>query len=284
MRATLAAWGALRRCPTPWVAHQHGWLGHTHNLRGRLYETIDRRLIGCADKVITGSIAAKREVEAAGAHSVCLIPNAVPIPELTTYESSRLEIHYRLGVPRHALVVGIFGRIHPGKGHEVLMQAIAAMKDDNIDIHAIVVGVGPKLENLKRLCDSLAISHRIHFTGYVDDVNAYYAACDLCVVPSFKESLPLTALEAMAMAKPVIASNTGDLPRVIRNGIDGFIFPPGDTSALHQALRRAAIDRDALRSMSASARNRIIREFSISSMVNHLQTLFEKMLDAHTVE
>src|SRR5208282_335141 len=94
----------------PWIAHVHGWLGHTHRGRWRLYEAIDRRLVRGADRVLVGSHAAGREVRAAGARRVEVVPNAVAIPDRQMLDGDTHAVRHEVGAPDGAVLLGVLGR------------------------------------------------------------------------------------------------------------------------------------------------------------------------------
>ena len=134
------------------------------------------------------------------------------------------------------------GRLVPYKGADVLLRALA-----RVDVAAVVIGDGPMRGELERLSRDLKLESRIFFLGPLEDdaVAAWYAACDLFVLPSVTraEAFGLVQLEAMARAKPVISTRlaTG-VPWVNVDGVTGIVVPPGDSEALAAALQTLAGD------------------------------------------
>jgi len=237
---------------TPWLCHMHGWLGDTHRGKHKLYEAIDRRLIRFADHVLVGSHAALDEVQAAGARRASVAWNAVKLPDLDP--SDRVA----LGLPENAVIATVLGRLHFGKGQDMFLDALSALASQS-DWHGVLVGVGdPETEAaLKARADALGLSQRVTFTGFVPETGPWIAASDIVVVPSRKESLPLTCLEGMAAARPVIVSDTGDLPRVVKDGATGIVIGVDDTAALTSALARLIGDTDLRAKMGQAARQTV---------------------------
>ena len=101
---------------------------------------------------------------------------------------------------------------------------------------------------------------------------------DVVVVPSRKESLPLVALEAMALSRPVIASRTGDLPDVIRDGRSGLLVPAEDVAALAAAMRQLAGSQHMRQQLGADARQRIVESYSIPAMAKSLAEIYQDLV------
>ncbi len=281
MRANLASYLLTRFNNLPWIVHQHGWLGQTHTGKWRIYEAIDKKLIRHAKLVITGSSVAEKEVRSAGMQRVALVPNAIEIPDKPgIYETEAKKIREKYAIQSGELVVGIVGRVHPGKGHNVLLESMAELLINGVNTKLMVVGDGEELEELKRITHRYGIEKEVVFTGYVADVRPYISAMDILAVPSLKESLPLTALEAMAMGKPVIGSNAGDLPALLDNGKCGYLVPIGNSSALADSVLKMSASAKIRKRMGYTARRKIEENYSIESMVASLQKLIRETADA----
>jgi|KBSMisStandDraft_5_1062788.scaffolds.fasta_scaffold198742_2 glycosyltransferase involved in cell wall biosynthesis len=135
------------------------------------------------------------------------------------------------------LVVGFAGRLIEGKGTEVLLHALARIRDDSL--RAEIAGEGPARDALESLANRLGIAPRVHFRGPVNDMAAFWQTCDLAVVPSHPphvESFGIVAIEAMASGLPVVATANGALPELVTHGRSGTIVPEGDPDALAAAL------------------------------------------------
>jgi glycosyltransferase involved in cell wall biosynthesis len=264
----------------PWIAHIHGWLGPTHSGRWRVYEGIDRRLVRSADRVLVGSSVAQREVRACGAKRVDIVPNAVAIPDERSLDFDAAPLRDEIGVRDGAVILGMLGRLHFGKGHEIFLQALAALVRANLNVHGLIVGEGQDSHRLRTLADTLGIADRVTFTGFVDDAIRYLRAMDVVAVPSLKDSLPLTALEAMSFARPVVASCTGDLPLAIEHGVSGLIVPIGDSTALAERLAALAVNRELRLHLGAAGRRRVIEAFSAHSMARGLEQHYMSVIRA----
>ena len=272
MRANAAALALRMVAPIPWIAHVHGWLGHTHRGRWRLYEAIDRRVVRAADLVLVGSASAEREVRASGVRRVAVVPNFVPVPPAPPPGGSAARD--ALGLPAAGFMAGVVGRLHHGKGQHVFIAAMAELVGRGVEACGVIVGEGPERGRLQALAETSGIAERITFTGFVADVASYIAALDVLVVPSLKESLPLAALEAMSFARPVIASRAGDLPVLMAEGAHGMLVPVGDPAALAGALARLAADPRGRCHLGRSGRGRVAAAYSVEPAMRRLEACY----------
>ncbi len=258
MRANLMAAMVRPFAPVRWICHIHGWLGATHSPLYRTFEALDRSLMRRADLVLTGSQATLDEVQAAGARTTQMLPNAVPLPDLADRGAARAE----LGLDPGAVIFTVLGRLHHGKGQDLFLRALASLPPSG-QWRGIITGTGPEEASLRALADALGIAARVQFTGFVTATAPWIAASDVIAVPSRKESLPLTCLEGMAMARAVVAARAGDLPRVIRHGETGLLVPIDDDVALGAAFARLLQDAALRQSIGQNARAHIQAEHTV---------------------
>lgn len=269
----------------PWIAHVHGWLGPTHRGRWRIYEAIDHRMVRAADRVLVGSAAAQAEVRSFGARRVNIVPNAVAIPEEGALDinTNMMALRAEIRAPDNAVVLGMLGRLHPCKGHEIFLHAMATLVRANQNVHGLIVGEGQNGEELRALAGTLGIAEHVTFTGFVDDAIRYLAVMDVVAVPSVQDSLPLTALEAMSYARPVVASSAGDLPVAIQDGVSGFITPVGDSGALAERLATLVGDPELRQRLGVAGRRRVIDAFSADAMARGLEAQYDAVIDGQDV-
>ncbi len=133
------------------------------------------------------------------------------------------------------------------------------------------------------MVDRLNLRSRTVFAGQRGDMANVYAACDIFVLPSLNEGLPMTVLEAMAAARPVIASNVGAIPTVVRNGETGLLVEPRDVAGLKAALG-LLLDDPALSSRLASnGHDWVRRNFTSDGMAANYQRMYETVLAGKSV-
>ena len=121
------------------------------------------------------------------------------------------------------------------------------------------------------------LTDKLTFLGRVDNSAAFLAACDVVVVPSLSEGMPLVPMEAMALGKPVVATRVGGTPEVVLDGETGLLVPPGDGAALALAIDTLLRDDEARRRMGSAGRERADRHFSTETLVARYVELFTKV-------
>lgn len=168
-------------------------------------------------------------------------------------------------------------RLIPGKGVDIFIKASALLLEKlasyPVDIKFYIAGAGPMEKKLKDLAHELGLSGKVHFLGFCTDVYRLIGQSDALVLSSFSEGLSLSLLEAMALGKPVIATDVGGNPEVVKSGISGILVPPADPAALAGAMEYILKHPSAANEMGANAR-RIAREgFGCEKMVDAVQNL-----------
>jgi glycosyltransferase involved in cell wall biosynthesis len=152
------------------------------------------------------------------------------------------------------------------KGVDVLLKAAAPLMKANSQIWLLLIGDGPKLEEYRTMARDLGIAEHTVFPGLLSDPVGLgvFDASDVSCQPSlWQEANPLAVLEAMSMKLPVIASDIGGLPEIVKDHETGLLFPPGDSDALRAKLTRLAGD-PALRSaMGEAGRRRVLEHHRI---------------------
>jgi glycosyltransferase involved in cell wall biosynthesis len=224
----------------------------------------------CSAVVAVSDYVLDRISRGMGARRLVCIPNGVdlerfsPSPEKVMRENNGNEIW-----------VACAARLIEGKGIDDLIRAFAVSGSQHHRLR--IAGDGPERKALESLANSVGADGRIEFLGIVLDMPEFWRNSDIAVVPSneFVESFGMAAVEAMACAKPVIASNNGALPRIVVDGHTGRIFEAGDTAALACALEEYSND-SALRTMHGSnARRRCEDEFSLDRTASRYLALCE---------
>ena len=156
------------------------------------------------------------------------------------------------------------GRLAPVKGLRVLLKALEGLIAEIPGLHLVLAGDGPDRANLEKAAAPLG--DHVSFTGYLsqDEVAAAMQSCDICVLPSFAEGVPVVLMEALASRKPVLATQVAGVGELVEDGINGFLVPPGDVESLAARIRTLAGDPDLRRRMGETGHARVGADFDIS--------------------
>ncbi len=265
-----------RRLKCPLVYHVHSPVGRDseRGLANKVNTAIESWSLDGVDQMICVSNSLARYMEELGNNpqKISVVSNGVAvIPDLAERE-----------LPGKRWTLGAMALFRPRKGTEVLLDALALLKNKNIDVTLRAVGPfeTPEYENeiLSRV-EKLGIGEMIEWTGFQTNINDQLRKMDLFVLPSlYGEGLPMVVLEAMANAVPVVASRVEGIPEAVRDGIDGLIFEPGSAEDLANRLESLIGDNIRWRAMSESSVERQQNELSDLSMARGVANVYDRLI------
>ena len=211
------------------------------------------------------------------ASKVAIIRNGVEVPPLNPRAGARLR--QALGISPADVVFLMLGRLHREKGPDVFLSALTHLDGQAaFRWRALFVGSGPEEESLVQWSKANGLAARVIFAGARGYVGPWLEACDMLVVPSREEGLPVAALEAMARRKPVVASRVGGTPEVVVEGETGLLVPPDDPLALARALTKLALEPHGRAMMGERGERRIRSRFSIDQMVDAILICYQGLV------
>jgi glycosyltransferase involved in cell wall biosynthesis len=249
-----------------------------HSSRVRTAEDREqlRRLTPQMDRLIavSESIVAKLHDEGRTAVPIDLIYNGVDLQRYDHQEPC-CTLRDEYGMEPGSQIVGVVARLEPEKGHPTLLEAWPAVLRSVPDAYLLVIGEGSRREELEALSRRLRIAHRVVFTGRRDDVPAVTAALDVSVLPSYREAQGLSILEAMALARPVVASSVGGIPEMIEDGVTGLLVEPHDTDGLSRAISRLLVDHPYVDMLARQGHDLVHDRFCIELMVEAVEGIYE---------
>ena len=184
-----------------------------------------------------------------------------------------------LGIPRGATAIGTVTRLMPSKGNEYLIAAAARIVRELPDARIYITGEGDLQAPLEAQARGLGLGDRLVFLGFQRDVAAVLSALDLVVFPSLWEGTPLTAFEALAMGKPIVATDADGLADILTRDVDARIVPRRDADALARAVVDLARDPAARSTLAAAARLTGAR-YDIDVFVRKMERLYELLYEA----
>ncbi|WFU38835.1 glycosyltransferase [Bradyrhizobium sp. CB82] len=182
-----------------------------------------------------------------------------------------------LGFTPDDYVIGMCARFSPEKNHCQLIDAMQVLRTQGRQVKALLVGSGPTQATVAQYARESGLSEHIVFAGHQLDVCPYTSAFDVGVLCSLYEAAPLSVLEMMAMGLPVVVSNVGGLPEIVRPGETGFLFPVGDTVALVNSIEMMS---DPLKreSFGRAASKLVTANFGVDRMLESYSTFLSGLL------
>ncbi len=169
------------------------------------------------------------------------------------------------------------GRLSEQKGQELLVMAVAALRDRGIDVEVVLVGDGELRDDIERLITRLSVADRVRITGWQSstEVRSTLLESRALVLASFAEGLPVVLMEAMALGRPALSTYVAGIPELLEDGESGWLFTPGDVDALARAIARCLDTApEALAAMGERARTRVLAAHDVDEEVGHLIELF----------
>jgi len=224
-----------------------------------------------ADKLVKRGVVPRERIH--------VIPNGLVLDKFTVKNSSRTEFRQQLGITERDFLWLAVGRLEEQKDYSNLLQAFKIIIQDGHEAQLRVAGQGPLLENLQRQSINLGISGRVVFLGLRRDIPLLLDAADGFVLSSAWEGLPNVVMEAMAAAKPVVATSVGGVPELVQEGVNGYIVPPGDSEALAVAMVKMMALPEADRwAMGRAGRAHIEANYSLERVVDQWEELYRQLL------
>lgn len=184
-----------------------------------------------------------------------------------------------LEIPPTDLVCGIIARLGTEKDHVTLIKAMAKVIRKCPNVSLLIIGDGPKRMELEELTHKLGLVDKVIFTGNRRDIPQLLNVLDIVVLSTFYEGTSITLLEAMAAAKPVVASRVGGNPAVVEDGITGFLVPPADSEALAACLLGLLGDKNLRQKMGNSGWQLVNKRFNLRQMTENYEKLYYQILN-----
>lgn len=262
--------------PLPIVRTEHGLPepmsgGKIRMLKDRAYHLADRaatRLTCNAVCYVTKDL----EAHACHAHQglwQSVIPNGVHSMDQLDYVRPPELSHERFNL-------AIVGRLERVKGIQTAIEALCAeCIPEDVQLH--IVGNGPCEAELRTQAEVCGVGHRVQFLGFRRNAFDYLAHCDALLMPSLHEGLPYTLLEAMALGKPVIASNVGGLAEVLENSVTGLLVPPAGAGELATAIATLRYDEPLRRRLGQRAQDLQRSNYSLEKMAARYISVYRRL-------
>jgi len=180
------------------------------------------------------------------------------------------------GMEPGSQIVGVVARLEPEKGHQTLIEAWPHVLRSVPSAYLLIVGEGSRRDFLEQWAAAHKVAHRVIFTGRRDDIPAVTAALDVAVLPSWREAQGLSILEAMALSRPVVASDVGGIPEMVEDGVTGLLVEHDNPVALAEAIVRLLTDHAFADTIARAGHDLVHDRFCIEIMVKSIEQIYDE--------
>lgn len=206
------------------------------------------------------------------------------IPALPVPDPDR-DVRAELGIRPDQPVVGVVAVLRPQKSLDVLLRASRRLRDEFSELRVLIVGGdGEEEQRLRGIADALGLGDTVSFLGARADVPDLVGIFDVAALSSDFEGTPLSVMEYMSAAKPVVATRVGGVPDIVVDGETGLLVEPQDPEALAAAITELLRDPVRAAHMGVAGRERRDREFSIEATARKVEALYEELYAAKSAE
>jgi glycosyltransferase involved in cell wall biosynthesis len=276
----VAAWSVR----TPVRVHMlHAYAGHdgVPQPKRSLYRAVERFL----GLFTTHYVAGSRFIRDVGVRhrifrpqDVTVIPYSSRMAVGDATEADRAGVRQEFGLPPHAPLIALVGRLEDQKGVDLLVRAVPTVLGRVPGAHVLVVGDGTRRAEAEALAERLGVADHVHFIGWRHDLTRVMRAVDVLALPSRWEAFGIVNLEAMAAARPVVGFAVEGIPEVVVHGETGLLSPAGAVDALARDLVRVLTDPELSARLGAAGRSRFVEHFTPERMVQAHVELYDDLL------
>lgn len=261
------------------VATNHLWTKETLILR--CYEFLDALLLNFFDRVVAVSDQVCKDIKKTvfRKDAIATIYNGIDLNTYVSNANSSVNlIKDEFGIKRQDKVVGAVGRLTNQKGFVYFLEAAKKVLDFMPSVTFLIIGEGPLKNSLEEKAINLGIRDKVIIAGARSDMVSIYNSLDLFVLSSLREGLPLVLLEALAMKKPVVATNVGGVSKIIQNEETGILVESSDSSALAYSITKLLQDKKMSNRLALTGRRFVEENFSESAMAAKYKRLYEELV------
>lgn len=209
---------------------------------------------------------------------VILLYNGAPLDEFSPIlEEQKALLKKALAITEGYQVVGTIGRLDVEKGIEYFLRAIPAVHSQCPQTRFLIVGDGPLLGQLQAVARRLSLDNLVDFVGFRKDISEILAILDVMVIPSLREGAPLTAFEAMAMGKPIVATEVGGLKEILQHKKTALLIPSQDPSALAESVVQLLQDQEFARQLGNTA-CKTVKNYDIRKTVRGIEQIYKRLV------
>ena len=271
---------AARLCRVPIVIHTfHGnvFSGYFGPRKTRVFIGIEKNLARSTDRIIVLGEQQKREILSLGIgreNQYRVIPLGLDLEPFLHAEDLRGQLRRELSIDDATPLIGIVARLVPIKAIHLLLEAAVKVLSTHPDAIFLVVGDGELRGALEKQARDLKIENSVRFLGFRADLPRINADLDCKVLCSQNEGLPVAVIEALAAARPVVATDVGSVKDLIENECSGVLIPANDAGALASGIDKVLCDPLRAAKWGKAGRERVYPALDISRLVRDIEALY----------
>ncbi|MCY9660260.1 glycosyltransferase family 4 protein [Paenibacillus chondroitinus] len=184
------------------------------------------------------------------------------------------ELKVKAGYNSEDILLFYAAEFNQNKNQQMLIQALALIKNDVPNTKLLLAGEGPLQEQCRNLARELGVEHQVDFLGYRDDIHLILPMCDVAVASSLREGLPVNMMEAMACALPVVASSNRGHRELVLNDNNGWIVEPNDYEVMAMRIKQLAQSKDLRSKLGDHGRNMVEIRYAIQTVLNEKRSIY----------
>jgi glycosyltransferase involved in cell wall biosynthesis len=287
----LAKAGALVRVAAklagvPIIIHTfHGHLFHSYfgYFKTKLLILMERVLACFSTKLIAVSGNVKKEIlekyKICNSSKISFIPLGLELDQFLNLQGEKGNLRRELNLSDEVPLIGIVARLVPIKGHQYFLRAAKEIIKTHPSAKFLIVGDGELRGQLEDLSRQLATCDNVIFCGFRKDLTKIYADLDVVVLSSLNEGLPVTVIEALAAAKPVVATDVGGTGDLIENKITGLLVPPRNSKALAEGILYLLNNPEEGIRMGKNGQQKVYPALNHTRLVEDIEKLYIELLN-----
>ncbi len=280
-RANVIGRLAARNAGLPIITTIHSSIYHdyTNAFKKTFYHRIEKLTRPYTTKFITVAESLKKELMIDGVESkrIQVVYNGLS-PDFPLEKKRNPFIRQELGLKEHIPILTNIGRAEGVKNQIMLIQVFASLKQNKIPYYGLIVGDGPLLEELKLQAQNLNVSENVYFLGFRNDIYELLSESDIFLLTSKMEGLPITILEAMATKTPVVLTEVGGIPEIIKIAQNGFVIPVDDTDQFMARIQEILVQPELKQKFEEKGYQALLRHFTYDKFVENTIRVYEEVL------
>lgn len=188
------------------------------------------------------------------------------------------DMKVKYGLDRNSIVITNVGILRRVKGHETTLRAVRSVVKHFPNAKFLLVGEGPYRKTLEDITYTLGVKQYVVFTGFIENIPEVYSFTDVAILSSWSEGIPQSILQAMAAGVPVVATNVGGVPEIVRQEETGLLVNPGDYEGLASGIIKILKNPSFAAGLVKNAKELVKKEYSVEGMLNKIEALYAELL------